>query len=125
MGEDTVMTMAKFATESQMELIKRHILIPISLTSLELDKEQLREMNFGEIYLALNALWMDRLSKLHADVRKAIKADGIKVNVMEQNKEVGVRAEYWVNKYRYEFEMIPNYIKAEVSVLLSEVAREH
>lgn len=113
-------------TSEQLQLIKQHLLIPVAIQVLDLDIEQLQleKMKFGEVYAGIVKEWRERLFQRHYAVRAGLKEHGIKVHLAEQNKAVGLRAEYWIRGYKDEFGMIPNYVRAQVEVLIQEAMKK-
>jgi hypothetical protein len=118
------MSRVPLQTESDLQLIKAHILLPMLLDVLERDIRVLEDakLKLGAVYIGILRGVQDRIIADAAQVRRQMRARGLKV-YDEQRTERHVEVRYLCRGYHYRFSLMWGLVKAELGSRLREYLR--
>ncbi|TVY09863.1 hypothetical protein [Paenibacillus cremeus] len=108
------------ATNEEMELIKKHIILPLMLDVVQKNIEDLslNQSTLKPLYIASCEAVMNLIHQDMAENRKLLKQANIKIFDRDQSKYPLFHYPYMVRGYHFTFQMRRELIKSEMSTML-------
>lgn len=107
--------------EEEWQLIRKYILIPIVLDSLERDIKEMKKNDkykMADVYLRKMRQSQNMATKEKANVKRELTKRGIKV--FEEKRTVKMlESKFLCRGYRHELNMLWNIVKAEVKIIIA------
>jgi hypothetical protein len=115
-------TNTRIEVETDLELIKRHALLPILLDMLIRDEEKLKSLSASTIFghISYDLKLVEQL--IHDETRRIriqLKDRGIQILSTETSK-LGIDISYKLNEYTHQYVLLRSLVKAEVFVLFGD-----
>lgn len=107
--------------EEEWQLIRKYILIPVVLDSLEHDIREMKKNNkykMADVYLRKMRQAQNKATREKAEVKRELSKRGIKV--FEEKRTVKMlESKFLVRGYRHELNMLWNVVRAEVKIIIT------